>query len=761
MNIQRHIARITVLLATLLMLNACSDEHTNEYFADNSHTLLRVSLSHFSTEGQAQPVSGETRIERMDAYLFEDGILTEYHPQLIAESENSYKLDLQRRAGALYVLANAETGLVPEIGLLTEVDFCQQTLTVADGHVQPFLTGQIKLTGQAVSSIPLTLKHGTARLDFRIRVAGSFSVHQFGVRSAAKQTFVLPQTDIQTPPGAEKEDILLTFDQGLKQDSAAIMYLYEQANPDLKVYVKAEMDGTTYEMEQPLPEVLKRNTIYTITLRKDLSGAHLVVEEWAKGEDTELIPSLDSRLTVDRSASQLPDDVQVADGGSTLIFPHNATEVLLAVDCDDELEMLPLEGYPLTVEPVTQTRGIAGKNLFRIRKLLYPPGHASDEACLQFHRKGLDNSYPEDHIRLVLQANPTQMEGLLDFDLQNYTHCFDHYIDNELATITLPEGKEIFAEFNEGEDPWMKIAPQEEGSNVYRVLAGWKPNDPTANGRVQEARIVIRNKADGSAREAYTVSRRNYGLPVTWLHGVWWCKYNARGNSKSFDDQILSSDDPAVKVGTTVFNYLRDCTIDEFYDLWGWAYQGGRTQGMQVVVQDSVAVLDGFTTSGNTHMNKLEPTTLAPDGYEVPSMEEFNRMFDATDYIWVMWNGTHTLKNPWEGHSKIQREQRRRNDLVIDELALSDLIYIAMKSPEFTQYEPVVWYGPSAQWNTSGIYHGHYNNILFTVYSPTGSGWYFNGSMAGLYLTQNGAGVHDTRILRFKKSPVEYIYGEE
>ena len=146
MNIQRHIARITVLLATLLMLNACSDEHTNEYFADNSHTLLRVSLSHFSTEGQAQPVSGETRIERMDAYLFEDGILTEYHPQLIAESENSYKLDLHRRAGALYVLCNDETGLMPAKHLVTEVDFCPQTLTCADGPVQPFLTGHIDLT---------------------------------------------------------------------------------------------------------------------------------------------------------------------------------------------------------------------------------------------------------------------------------------------------------------------------------------------------------------------------------------------------------------------------------------------------------------------------------------------------------------------------------------------------------------------------------------------------------------------------------------
>jgi hypothetical protein len=84
-----------------------------------------------------------------------------------------------------------------------------------------------------------------------------------------------------------------------------------------------------------------------------------------------------------------------------------------------------------------------------------------------------------------------------------------------------------------------------------------------------------------------------------------------------------------------------------------------------------------------------------------------------------------------------------------------------MKSPDFPQFEPVVWYGPAAQWNASGIYHGHYNNILFTVYEPGGKGWYFNGSMAGLYLTQNGAGNNDTRILRFKKSPVEYIYGTD
>ena len=78
----------------------------------------------------------------------------------------------------------------------------------------------------------------------------------------------------------------------------------------------------------------------------------------------------------------------------------------------------------------------------------------------------------------------------------------------------------------------------------------------------------------------------------------------------------------------------------------------------------------------------------------------------------------------------------------------------------FPENEAVVWYGPGAQWNTSeGIRHyGHHNNMLFGVYSPEGEGWYMGGSMGGLYMTKNGAGPKDTRILRFRKSDVEYIY---
>ena len=181
---------------------------------------------------------------------------------------------------------------------------------------------------------------------------------------------------------------------------------------------------------------------------------------------------------------------------------------------------------------------------------------------------------------------------------------------------------------------------------------------------------------------------------------------------------------------------------------------------MQVVEKDGILVMDGFTTGIPSHINKLPADALSPDGYELPSMEDFNRVFDATDYIWMMWSGTHRLRNPWEGHDIVKREQRRRNDVTVGSVAATDLLYIGMSSPDFTEYEPVVWYGPGAQWNADGIRHSnHYNNILFSVHSPEGSGWYMSGSMAGLYMVKNGAGNNDTRILRFKKSPVEYIYG--
>ena len=82
-----------------------------------------------------------------------------------------------------------------------------------------------------------------------------------------------------------------------------------------------------------------------------------------------------------------------------------------------------------------------------------------------------------------------------------------------------------------------------------------------------------------------------------------------------------------------------------------------------------------------------------------------------------------------------------------------------MYSQSQSEYEPIVWYGSAAQWDANGIKHnGHYNNMLWAMYSTGGTGWLFNGGMGNLFLAKNGAGTNDSRLVRFKKSDVEYIY---
>lgn len=558
--------------------------------------------------------------------------------------------------------------------------------------------------------VPLTLTRGVARLDLRLRVAGQATVERITLRGLAGAGYLFPSDAPRTPSDASRVDAVCVEDAALTTDTPAIACLYEQEGADLEVSVEAVIDGVRRTLEAPLPQTIERNRIYTVTLRKGVvdTELRLTVEAWGDGGESPLQPDLAGRLTVEAE-------------------PFAAGDV-------------------------------AGMNRFRIRKVLAAPEVAAREVRLRFRRKGLAELYDEDRITLHLEANPTRMEGLMAFADGESTCDFGRYVDNELGRLTLPEGKELSVEFDAGEDPWLKVESAETGSRIWRVVGGWRPNDRKADGRQQQARLVIRS-AEGGSREEYTLVRRNWGLPVTWFHGVWWCKYNARGRSRSFEDQILVPQDPAAAAGQSVQEYLMGCSAEEFRALWGWAYQGDSGVGMPVVERDGIPVLEGFATGSTTHINKLPADTLAPDGYELPSMEEFNRLFDATDYVWMMWSGTHKLRNPWEGHADVRRTQTRRNGIAVGSLVLNDLLVVALSSPDFPEHEPLTWYGPGAQWNNAGIVHSnHCNNILFAVHSPEGSGWYINGGMANLYMVRNGAGNNDTRIVRFKKSPVEYVY---
>ena len=123
------------------------------------------------------------------------------------------------------------------------------------------------------------------------------------------------------------------------------------------------------------------------------------------------------------------------------------------------------------------------------------------------------------------------------------------------------------------------------------MLAGWKPNDPEADGRVQEGKLKILSES-GETLEEYTIRRRNYGLPVVNVDGTWWCKYNLQGNVKRFEDQISIQDDPAKDV--SLYDYLTTCSDEEWLAIWGDSYQGDNPNGLKLRHNGTSFYYEGF-----------------------------------------------------------------------------------------------------------------------------------------------------------------------
>lgn len=222
------------------------------------------------------------------------------------------------------------------------------------------------------------------------------------------------------------------------------------------------------------------------------------------------------------------------------------------------------------------------------------------------------------------------------------------------------------------------------------------------------------------------------------------------GNPKNFEEQILVPDDPAVTAGKSVLEYLNECSAIDYIKLWKWSYQGNKP--MQVVEGDQNVVHEGFVTGGISNTNQLDPYALAPSGYEMPHIEYYNRIFQEYWMYIDRSGGPYNVYTPWENNRQVFVTSGSRYDLKFGTITLPQTFHFEVFNKiNGVKKESVTFYGPGAQWGESGVNH---NKILFACYSANGNGWY-NGTWG---LQFNGGGPKDTRIVRFIKSPVEFIY---
>lgn len=731
---------LTVASAGLFLLSGCQKEKIRQdNAADGS---LRISIIS-SGMNYGITTESETNIHTLDAYHFENGILSESFNSLQIDEKGVCRLDIKQKNGMLYFLAN-DANITSRANLTNNVttleEFLQLTATADEMTSKSLLmSGHTELDGEN-ASLSVSLKRAVARIDLESAFQDA-EVNSITIRDIALTGLVNEGGEKSVLTNIEKTDLTKDFgERPFKNKKESLYYLPEQTANGHAVEILMAVNGGWHRLKTTLPP-LKRNTVYTLKVYGN--GANLNVEvltdNWENGDSSE--SGLTLKGLVDKENSQLSEGVTVNERGDTVFVPswNSNFQLTLAAESGAQVSVLgEVEG--VTVTPASQSRSLSPVAEFNVSSRQKMPGSKSEYMYLDVYNDQIQTG----RVVLVFTPNPVQMSGLIEFD-QNGECNFNRYVDGELASLILPEGKTATLKFAEEEAHWMKLAP--EGGNTYRLLGGWKPNDPKADGREQAGELIITNE-DGSHPETYTIRRLNWGLPVVNINGTWWCKYNLRGNVKNFNDQILINSDPAKD--SSLADYLTSCSDNEFLYILGDQYQAGNPDGLKLTHNGASFYYEGYK-SQTDNFGTLAPTVMAPDGYQIPDFDDYRFFTGSTNFNLGYFN---------PGAFNNGLGQRLNFKVVERNATFQGLQYGPITFYDF-EYEGNHWTlcGLGHQWDAANISK---MMILLATYGNGGSTWmiegYSNSEGRGNWFKYTGNNAQKTRTIRCIKTPVEYIY---
>lgn len=733
-------------LVSILLSAGCADDRTPA--AVPTGAPLAVRLLAESPEGAAG-TDAESAIRTVTGYRFEDGVLREVIPGIPSTVEGVYTFASASPRGELHLAVNAAG--VGSFGTLIPGTTSLESFRALDASLGEMtldgltMTGSLVLDGASLSSAPrsVDLRRSVARIDLLSQDAG-VEVHSVSIRRIADRGYVLESGTPSTPSSASRTDFRRDYgDTPLTMARESLLYLCEQPNDGMEVEVVTRFNGEWYRLKGALPARLLRNTVYTLEVYGRGADAGITVStgNWEEGSTTDSSPIVQG--AVDASASQLPEGAWISEARDTVYVPHLASELRLVLLAEAGSELVvdgQVPGVSVTPEPVT--RGLNPVAAVSVTTPLRMPGTKRECIGLSLVRDGMVSG----RVVLAFEANPVRIEGLLELD-ETGACDFGRYIEGELARITAPEGVNLSLEFGEGESRWMNLVPE---AGVYRLLSGWKPNDPQADGRVQEGFLVITNPGRGAV-ERYAVRRRNWGLPVVNIGGTWWCKYNLRGNVKRFEDQVPIAGDPAAD--EALADHLATCDDAELLALMGDQYQAGNPDGLPLRHNGSAFYYEGMAGSGQ-NFGTIDPATMAPYGYQVPDYDDY-AFFTRGENFNIGGVGERTYRNSADEEITVRIQERKPEFFGVN--------YGTIAIYEFRSGGSTwVLLGLGHQWDTTP---GNIARmmLLLATYGNGSKTWimegYANSDRPGQnwikFVSNNST---KTRVLRCVKTPVEYTY---
>ena len=625
----KHLSVIISVLFSILCIG-CSKEDfdtgkTNDIQNEHSLRLLVYTPN-------SETVLNTDLLGSIEAYLFKEGVLSDVYKNLTVDKNGYTTISSLAEEGQIYFFVNTGkllNGITEEIGRLKETELLATTISSsspqADGE-KPVMTGKADLTGSQESSTQVLLTRAIARIDLKIADDADIQINRISMDNIHCEAFLFPQNPVSSPSGAALAKIDTTFDTPLSPgEHTGLVYLYEQVGDGIPVELHGTLEGAPVTLSLALPDTIHRNCIYKIKLfcgdNANLQASISVENEsWETEETITAKPS--SSILVNSELSTLSEGAYLSATKDTVYLPSKESTSILVLDKVPEDAEFTIDGTTASITPYTETRADLQGKKFLVRTSWKKPGTETEYVYLNMHSKKQPEHYSG---RLVIvQATTTTFKGELYNHLTNtppYNIHFNKYIDSVLGQMEVPKNCEVIVSGGS----WLRAIPQGEG--VYEIQAGYKPNDPEANGSTQECVLTV-NGPNG-IHETYTVTRLNHGLPVVLMGDTYWCRFNLQGNSRSFDDQITVSESETIG---DLSAYFASCSDEEFVRLTGSQYKGRYTQGMNLKYDasvprfyfDSYGALQNPAIIGNGPANSH-----CPDGYQLPASKDFEHLLKS------------------------------------------------------------------------------------------------------------------------------------
>ncbi|MGL5893556.1 MAG: hypothetical protein ACRCZM_02955 [Bacteroidales bacterium] len=465
----------------------------------------------------------------------------------------------------------------------------------------------------------------------------------------------------------------------------------------------------------------------------------LSIEPWLNGGVIEVSPD-SFAYSIDIEKSNIPSYVRFSDNRDTIYVPSCDGELILVLDVAMESHML-LQGDDLDVVQLKGEDYLDNRYMIRfVQKGILDPTRLSR---LYFGEKG-SGEYSQ--MPLVIVQEGSRIELLLEdgCEVEDNHVSFDEYIDGTLARVKSGYNVSSYSINSDSHEQYEWIIMQRK-SGRFNIEGGFKPNDIQAKGQRQSSSITI-EYSDG-VQESYLFSRRRSALPVVKFGDLYWSKFNMKGDSKLFEDQIGFEDHTA-----DLWDYLRGCDDESYVDLAGSQYCGTNSKGLNLGKnQDGTLEYLGFSEAfGNSTINSIEAGSHCPKGYQVPTVEDMHSVVSRFVVHLLGISPGEEYQNHYMVEGERYSVERYRRNSTLSFGSKIDNAYLMRISN--SNGESLVLHGLGYQSDPGVINSGYW---LFGSVSDEKDQAGFNNSRNNFYM-QAHSGKKSVSI-RCVKSPVNYI----